>query len=132
MTVFISGTKKNVEIAGALRERLDALTAQGAAIVIGDCFGADRCVQEYLAAAGYRNVTVYVSGAHTRNNAGGWPEVHVDAGSAKGYDFYKAKDIAMADAADCALAIWDGESRGTRENIRRMRERGKGVEIIRF
>ncbi len=131
MNVFISGTKKNVKITGEIKAALDALIARGAAIVIGDCWGVDRCVQEYLAAAGYRNVTVYASGDTARNNAGSWPEVHVDAGgTTRGYYFYKAKDVAMADAADCALVLWDGKSRGTRENIRRMRNRGKGVSII--
>lgn len=34
-----------------------------------------------------------------------------------GFEFYRQKDIAMANDADCGFMIWDGKSRGTFSNI---------------
>lgn len=49
-----------------------------------------------------------------------------------GFEFYRQKDIAMANDVDCALMIWDGKSRGTLCNIRDMERLGKEVRVIRY
>jgi hypothetical protein len=42
---------------------------------------------------------------------------------------YQLKDTAMAQDADCGLAIWNGKSQGTKYNIEKMSELGKKITI---
>lgn len=73
-----------------------------------------------------------MSGGKTRHNAGGFPEKHIPAARLTGFEFYRQKDIAMADDADCALMQWDGWTKGTACNIRDLRKIGKKVRIIMY
>lgn len=85
---------------------------------MGDCYGVDTAVQDFFIRLSYNNVTVFASNGKARNNIGNWnvENIHVDS-SVKGFDFYKQKDIAMANSADYGFVIWDGSSRGTLNNI---------------
>ncbi|SEL40314.1 adenine-specific DNA-methyltransferase [Ruminococcus sp. YRD2003] len=132
MTVFVGGSKT---ISGLNAETISALNAICKAedkIVIGDCFGADKLVQEYLAKRQYANVEIYISGENTRNNLGGFPEKHIPAEGMSGFQFYRRKDIAMAKDADIGLMLWDGKTRGTFCNIEDMRTMGKEVRVIMY
>lgn len=99
-------------------------------IVVGDANGADRAIQRQLAAWRYESVTVFFVGTCPRNNEGAWPTrwVATDA-RPRGFDYYAAKDKEMADVAECGLMLWDGESRGTLENVRRLVQHGKPVSV---
>ncbi len=83
-------------------------------VLVGDAEGVDCLVQQYLHAAGYPHVTVYHIGPRPRHNCG-FRTVAV-AGAR-----YEAKDLVMCQAAEYGLAIWDGQSPGTRRNIERVR-----------
>jgi adenine-specific DNA-methyltransferase len=89
----------------------------GDTILIGDANGADKAVQEYLAASGYRNVTVYCM-EQCRNNAGAWPTRNVKPpGARKDFAYYAAKDLVMAEEARCGVMLWDAKSKGTLNNM---------------
>lgn len=103
--------------------RVQRLVELGASVLVSDASGVDLAVQYILAEAGYRNVVVYHRGHRPRNNVGGWPTVAV-AGS------YTDKDAAMCLAADCALAFWDGISRGTRRNLEQLKQERKAVRLV--
>jgi hypothetical protein len=129
-TVFIGGSRSLSRINEVIRGRLDAIVEGGLDVVVGDAHGADRAVQAFLAERRHRNVTVYHSGRHCRNNMGAWPAKAVEVRSArKDFAFYAAKDRAMGESADYGFMLWDGESRGTLHNIFHLIERGKRVVV---
>lgn len=132
MKVFIGGSKTLVHLTPQMCRLLDELIQSGAHILVGDCRGADTLVQQYLAGKIYRSVTVYASGTTVRNNAGNFAVKLVPAGSEKGFDFYRQKDIAMANEADSALMFWDGKSKGTQHNISDMKAQNKPCTVILF
>ena len=74
---------------------------------------------------------VYAPYGRAYNNAGGWlvkyvaPPIGVAPGVAKSW----WKNQAMAESADCGLMVWDGESRGTFQNIREMAHCHKPVTV---
>jgi len=103
-------------------------------ILIGDCYGVDAAVQKYLESKGFSNVTVYCSGVIPRNNFTSSAKIHSCAEAAKGLtgsEFHYVKDIQMANDCDQALMIWDGKSKGTAENLKRIKEMGKPFVLIR-
>ena len=132
MKVFIGGSKTLLQLTPQMCILLDELIQSGADILVGDCRGADTLVQQYLAGKNYRRVTVYASGTTVRNNAGNFAVKLVPADSAKGFDFYRQKDIAMANEADSALMFWDGKSKGTQHNISDMKAQNKPFTVVIF
>lgn len=132
MIVFVGGSKTVTELTSDVKAVIDNFCCAGAKFLIGDCFGADKLVQHYLNNKGYKNVTVYVSGDKARNNVGGFNEKHIKADDLTGFEFYRQKDIAMANDEDCGFMLWDSKTKGTACNIRDMREMGKEVLVIRY
>jgi adenine-specific DNA-methyltransferase len=112
-TIFISGSRSIKSLPSSAREQLDHHMANGSQFLVGDAPGTDLLVQQYLAHAAYSNVTVFHIGQSPRNNLG-FPSQRVQG--TKQTD----KDIFMAKAADRGLAIWDGKSPGTKQNIARL------------
>lgn len=133
MKLFISGSKSISKLSEEVKSLLDSYIVTGAEILIGDCYGVDAAVQMYLESKGYSNVTVYCSGVTPRNNFAPSAKVCSCAETAKGLTrsaFQYVKDIQMAQDCDTALMIWDGKSKGTAENICRIKEMGKPYRII--
>ena len=130
MKIFIGGSKTIKELSPCMTKELDRVCREGYEVLVGDCGGVDRLVQEYLHEQGYTNVTVYVSGDRVRNNVGTYPVRHINAEGMSGFEFYRQKDIAMANDADCALMFWNGKSKGTRCNTEDMERQGKPVAVI--
>jgi hypothetical protein len=129
-TVFVGGSRRLSRINDVIRGRLDAIVKGDLAVIVGDANGADRTVQAFLAERRYPNVTVYHSGRQFRNNVGAWPAKPVEAKSArKDFAFYAAKDRVMAEDADYGFMLWDGESKGTLNNIFNLLELGKKVVV---
>jgi putative RNA 2'-phosphotransferase len=110
-------------------KKLNGFYNNGDDIIIGDAFGVDKAVQEYFAGLNYNNVTIYATGGKARNNVGNWRIVAIQSDYESGYDFYKQKDIAMANDCDYGFMIWDGKSRGTKNNIIRLVENGKTCDV---
>lgn len=133
MKIFIGGSKTIAYLNEETKKTIDGFCDNNAKILIGDCFGADLIVQQYLCDRGYTNVTVYVSGDEVRHNVGNFPVNHVSVPNGiSGFSFYHRKDIAMANDADCGLMIWNGSSRGTESNIHDMKKMGKSVMVIEY
>ena len=125
MNVFFGGSRAVSKLNAPLRARVDDFMQRGDTILIGDANGADKAVQEYLAASGYRNVTVYCM-EQCRNNAGAWPTRNVKPpGARKDFAYYAAKDLVMAEEARCGVMLWDGKSKGTRQNMLNLVGAGK-------
>ena len=73
---------------------------------------------------------MYASNGKVRNNAGGWQIKSIPVvNDVSGYAFYAAKDKAMVADADYGFMLWDGRSRGTRENINNLTKLGKNTLV---
>lgn len=128
--VFLGGSRKISHLNEAIRARLEEIVRRQMAVLIGDANGADKAMQRQLAAWQYPHVTVYFVGQAPRNNEGAWDTHRVETPPrARGFDFYSAKDRVMAEAAECGLMLWDGESRGTLANVENLAKAGKPVAV---
>jgi len=118
MKVFIAGARAVLTLDEPVQERLRNIYAKNYSVIIGDASGIDSAVQMFFSAINYRNVVVYASEGKARNNTGNWDVHAVDVpGRSRGFDYYAAKDMAMANDADYGFMIWNGESKGTLYNI---------------
>lgn len=109
---MISGSRSIKVLPGEAMSRIDTICELGADIMVGDAPGVDKLVQNYLLSKGYMQVVVYHAYDEPRYNAG--------FNSKGGFSSYTDRDKAMCAAADHGLAIWDGNSRGTKQNIARV------------
>jgi nitrogen regulatory protein PII len=124
--VFIGGSRRLGRMNAELARRLDNIIQKELRVLVGDANGFDRAAQKYLADHGYRSVVVYCTNGQCRNNVGDWPRQVVEFhGRGHGLEFYTAKDDAMLRDAEYGLFAWDGKSKGTLRNIRKMAELGK-------
>ena len=133
MKIFISGSKSISQLPELAKTFIDQFIENNDEILVGDCYGVDAAVQMYLDSKGYRNVTIYCSGETPRNNFVTGAKVRSCAEAAKGLtgrEFHYVKDIQMANDCDQAIMIWDGKSKGTGENIRRIKELKKPYQEI--
>ena len=112
--VFISGSRSIKTLPFEALESLEAIIAQGFTVLVGDCFGVDTLVQDYLAERHYRNVIVCHIGTRPRNNRGF--TTHQVPGTRQ-----TDKDAYMGQTANYGLAIWDGVSPGTAKNSARVK-----------
>jgi len=122
--VMISGSRSIKDISAGLPS-IDRIMELKFAIIVGDAVGVDKLVQEYFRRSNYLNVTVYFplwGGGGKPRNTTGYETVGV-AGN------YIDRDIAMCSVCNYGLALWDGRSHGTRDNIDRT---GKKTKIIRI
>src|SRR5260370_18799356 len=114
MTIFVSGSRSIKFLPLSALQALDRIMAQGFTILVGDCFGVDLAFQRYLSATGYRQVTVCHINARPRHNLG-FNSMQVPGTRQTDKDAY------MGRTANFGLAIWDGASPGTANNIVRVK-----------
>ena len=118
MKIFIAGARAIIQFDDNINSRLFSIFEKGYDVLVGDATGVDSSVQRFFSDKGYKNVTVFASNGKARNNIGDWHVENISADSRlRGFDFYKQKDIAMANSADYGFMIWNGESKGTLNNI---------------
>lgn len=130
-TVFLGGSRRVTRLSAEARERLNNIVENDFRVIVGDASGADKALQRHLMDATYEKVTVFCSGKQCRNNLGNWPIRNVEASnSAKGFQFYAAKDREMAREADFGLMLWDGKSPGTVLNVLRLVGAGKKAVLL--
>ncbi len=128
--VFVGGSRRISRLNDMLRKRLDQIIEKNLRVLLGDANGADKAVQAYFAECGYQNVELFCSAGNCRNNLGPWKVRSVVAPhSRKDFEFFTAKDIAMAEEADVGFMLWDGESSGTIVNAARLIAAGKPVVV---
>ncbi len=124
--IFISGSMKIKRIDKKVKERIDNIINSNFPILLGDADGVDTSVQELVKSKGYKNVIIYCSGDHVRNNIGGWDVRKIKTDYEKNSRlFFTAKDIQMAKECDYGLMVWDSKSTGTLNNIYELLSRGK-------
>ncbi len=75
-------------------------------------------MQDYLFQKAYSNVEVFCAGNICRNNVGKWPARIVEIEkSARNFQYYAVRDSKMSDEADYGFMLWDGQSKGTLNNV---------------
>lgn len=125
-SVFIGGSRRLGKLNDEVSRRLDNIVQKHLRVLVGDANGFDKVAQAYLARQGYDSVAVYCTAGECRNNVGNWQVHAVEySGTDRGLEFFTAKDNAMLRDADYGLFAWDGKSRGTLRNIRKMAEQAK-------
>lgn len=118
MKVFIGGARKISRLSSMVKHRLYNIKNKEYTVLVGDANGVDKAVQTYLMELNYREVHVYATQGKARNNIGQWLVECVEVpNNLKGFDYYAAKDKKMAENADYGFMIWNGESKGTLNNI---------------
>lgn len=125
-TVFIAGsiTIKHLDL--KVQERIMNIVHQDFDVVVGDADGVDTSIQQFLLDANYPRVTVFCTGDTPRNNIGSWAVHQVKTYHKPGSRaYFTAKDLAMAEAADSGLMIWDTKSTGTLSNVIELLSRKK-------
>ncbi len=128
--VFIAGSRRLSRLNTAVKRRIDNIIEKGFTILVGDANGADKAVQKYLAQKGYRNVIVHCMAENCRNNVAHWPTRELSAPKgARGFTYYARKDQAMVDNTMYGLMLWDGESKGTLNNVVNMLRQSKPVVV---
>ena len=128
--VFIAGSRRLTRLNPPVKHRIDTIVNKGFTVLVGDANGADKAVQTYLAGKGYRHVIVHCMAGNCRNNVGDWPVRELAAArGARGFTYFAIKDQAMADDADYGLMLWDGESKGTLNNMVNLLRQQKPVVV---
>ena len=125
VTVFIAGSIKIKHLDRKFKERIDKIIASGIDLVVGDADGADTAIQTYLFEQGSSNTTVNEvkkrqraamvhRGETMSGDVDNGPIHSVTSDLAPGVRaYFTAKDVAMAEAADYGLMMWDAISTGT-------------------
>lgn len=130
--VFFGGSRRLAQLGSAVRARLRNLITHGHTVLVGDANGMDKAVQSFFAEEGYQNVIVYCMEGECRNNVGNWPVESVSSsGKSKDFAYFATKDAQMSMEAEYGFMIWDGESKGTLNNVLSLIEQGKAVLVYR-
>ncbi|RYL94425.1 hypothetical protein [Sporolactobacillus sp. THM19-2] len=130
MKVFVAGPRAISKLNSNIVSRLKNLIDRNFMVLVGDANGIDKAVQNFFSENNYDKVRVFSSNGKVRNNLGNWNVECVNVPSGvKGFDFYAAKDIEMANHADYGFMIWNGKSRGTFTNIVNLVNQRKDVLI---
>ncbi|QNB09555.1 hypothetical protein G5S34_24165 [Herbaspirillum frisingense] len=125
-TVFIGGSITIRHLDAKVQDRIMNIVHQKFDVVVGDADGADASIQQFLADQRYQHVTVFCTGNVPRNNIGQWAIHQVKSYHSPGSRaYFTAKDLAMAEAADSGLMIWDAKSTGTLSNVIELLSRKK-------
>ena len=129
--IFIAGSRTLPRLNQDIKQRISNIVDQGFTVIVGDAIGADKAVQQYLEERQYRDVLIFCTEGQCRNNIADWPIQAISAANPKRKDFeyYRSKDLAMAEAADYGLMLWDRQSRGTLANIVALVKRLKPVVV---
>ena len=118
MKIFIAGPRAISKLDEAVKNRLYGIYKHNYTVLVGDANGVDKAVQQYFLNLKYSDIIVYASNGKARNNLGHWQVESVSVPpDVTGFNFYVAKDNAMADCADYGFMIWNGKSKGTLNNI---------------
>jgi hypothetical protein len=119
--VFVGGSRRISRLNAELRKRLEQIVEKRLAVLVGDANGADKAVQDFFRERQYPNVVVFCTGGECRNNLGPWPMSPITPPHhTRDFEYFTAKDAAMAREADFGLMLWDGDSAGTLVNVARL------------
>jgi adenine-specific DNA-methyltransferase len=111
MKIFISGSRTVASLPSIVCTRLDNIINKDFNVLVGDCYGVDKLVQEYFHNHNYSNVTVYHISNEPRFNVGNYKTVKVNS------HFQTSKDKEMAKDCDYGFIIIHNNSNGSMNNI---------------
>lgn len=117
-TVLISGSRSIKQLPTEAIASINRIIELEFQVIVGDAPGVDSLVLKYLKSKNYEQVKVYYAlfdGKGKPRNTAGYPCVGVSGN-------YRDRDKLMCSLADYGLAIWDGKSSGTAENISRVQK----------
>lgn len=118
MKLYIFGNRTDKILPKIVKEQLDIVCSKNVTILVGDAYGTDGLVQNYLRQKSYPNVNVYTTDSVPRHNLGQWEVFKVqNPYNYTGYRFYALKDKQMIKDADASFGIWSGDSREIVKNI---------------
>ena len=127
--VFISGSGSVRTLTKKVRKIIDEMVLKpkkkNVRVIIGDCYGVDTLVQNYLVSKGFNNIWVYHIGKNPR-----FRNTEV-AGTVRVFgNKYTDKDKAMCQHADKLLVICKNNSLGSMANVARAKKLGKKGRLI--
>jgi len=118
LKIFIAGPRAVTELDKNVIMKLENIVKNDYNILLGDATGIDSSIQKFFVSKCYKNVTIFASNGKARNNYGNWKVEEVDVdNNITGFNFYVQKDLEMAKKSDIGFMIWNGESKGTFNNI---------------
>jgi len=125
--MLICGSIKIKTLNSQVIQYLNQFMRDNVLIVLGDAPGVDALIQSYLAQHKYKRVEIFTASEtkRTRFNLGNWRTIVVEGD-------YTSRDKVMCDRATHGLAIWNGQSKGTKRNIDHLRKQRKQIEVIRL
>lgn len=131
--IFISGSISIKELDEKVIKTIDKIIQKKYEIMVGDAEGIDKLIQDYLAKQNYENVIIYHIGEKPRNHQFKnfkTKKVNFDDSLKSEREKQYFKDEKMFKECDKCFCIWNGRSKGTYENIKRVLEnREKNREI---
>ena len=129
MKIFISGSISIKKIDIEILNKLDSIINKKYKILLGDANGVDLLIQRYLYNRKYNNVIIY-STDYPRNNVGKWNIIEIESNEKYGTRaYYTTKDISLTKDCDYGFVIWDEKSKGSLNNIKRLKKFNKKVLI---
>jgi hypothetical protein len=129
MKIFISGSISIKKLDIDVLQKLDFIINKKYKILLGDAKGIDLLVQQYLYSCNYNNVIIYSTG-NPRNNLFNWDNKKIFSNKFQGtIEFFTVKDIELTKDCNYGFVIWDEKSKGSLNNIKRLKEFNKKVLI---
>ena len=125
MKVFISGSRSITQLDRNAVDLIFRAVNEGAEIIVGDADGVDSAVQQLLRKIKYPNVTVFAMNGRARNHNDFKINSIKNSKDVHFKKYYSEKDVAMTNEASLGLIIWDGESKGTLNNLKRLNSQHK-------
>ncbi len=128
--VFCGGSIKIQTLPDEAKESLSRIMEQGFTVLVGDAPGVDSLIQKYLIDHEYENVVVYHMSRKMRYCLDKeW--VKKPVANTGGRTAFTAKDVVMSGDCDYGLFVWDGASKGTAENMDRLKSMSKQFRLFR-
>lgn len=128
--VMIVGSHTIGKIDRVVEQKLSKACGDGWYILVGDHSGLDRDLQKRMMDEHWDRVRVYTARPRPQYDLGGWPVRYPPSvGRWAGLPKYLRNTLAMADAADCGMVVWDGSSMGSYYVAASLIEQGKPVWV---
>lgn len=133
MKIFLSGSMSIKDLPNNWLSILEDSCIKPAEFLIGDAKGADAAIQKHFHDNGVTNVTVYHSTVKPRNNLGDFRTKFIRVEKIKIVEwstFFTTKDEMMTMDADIGVVFWNGFSKGSKSNIKRLLASGKDACVF--
>ena len=134
MKVFLFGSMGLGSIPAEVEKQLEdiiKITSGDVEFIVGDAPGIDTAFHMILSRIGAASKTKVYCTDYVRNNKFDFKVEMFDGGDLIGRELFEAKDRHMINDCDFAICVWNGESKGTFNNISILKVNDKPVYIYR-